>query len=300
MGSIIATLAGKGGVAKTTSTSILAMSLIGKGYKVLAVENEPQGNLTTLLLDTFGYDEEDLYSLNANLYNAIYDNDLESNIITLDDNLHLLSGDETLTKLEAEAIQQYGSRPENYTMILKDALADIKEEYDYILIDTPPDKNFYTSIALSCADYALVVSEVKKHSVDGVIEFCGFIYDMQVLNNPNLKIIGVLPVGFETNKKTKRQEMAMENLLLVNEIVSDIDGFKAVFTNGLRRLERIDRYNNDGFKFIADPKDLSTAVATRETESKILVEHHDKVAYAVFEGFVSEFLERIEKDRKAK
>src|SRR5699024_7779607 len=159
-----------------------------------------------------------------------------------------------------------------------------KEEYDYILIDTPPDKNFYTSIALSCADYALVVGEVKKHSVAGIIEFCGFVYDMQLLNNPDIKIIGVLPVGFETNKKTKRQEMAMESLLEINEFVSDIDGFNAVFTNGLRRLERIDRYNNDGFKFIADPKDLSTAVATREPESKILVEHHDKVAYGVFEG----------------
>lgn len=292
---------GKGGVGKTLSSGILTMALAGKGYKVLVIDNEPQGNLTRILADTFGATDDDLEELDVNLYKGIVNEDLLGNAIVLHDNIHLVSGGKMLKGIEPYAIEKYGQAPELNRVVLKDVLEPIEESYDFVIIDTPPGWNFYSEIGLSCADYSLIVSTIKKDSVDGVVDFLDLSYEMIEQINPKLKILGIVPTIYEINKITKRFKNSKNYLLQMNEAVSPRNGHPTVFKNGIRRLERFDLYNEEGFSFIADPDNLmETAEPTRENPKKSLVEHHDKVAYNVLAKMTNEFLQRINDDKEGR
>lgn len=292
---------GKGGVGKTSSSASLIMALAGKDYKVLAIDNEPQGNLTRILADTFGATDEDLEELDVNLYKGIVNEDLLGNAIVLHENIHLVSGGKVLKGIEPHAIKTYGLNPEQNRLVLKDVLEPIEDLYDFIIIDTPPGWNFYSEIGLACADYSLIVSTIKKDSVDGVVDFLDLSYETIEKINPKLKILGVVPTIYEINKITKRFKNSKNYLLQMNEAVPSRNGHSTVFENGIRRLERFDLYNEEGFSFIADPdKLMETAVATRENTKNKLVEHHDKIAFNVLAKMTNEFLQRINDDKEGR
>ena len=113
----------KGGVGKTTTAQTLAIGLYKKKYKVLLIDSDPQCNLT--------------YSLNAmnkekTLYNVYNGDDIKQCIIPTTRGVHLLSGDIKLINAD----KQYTDIGKEY--ILKKATDEIKQYYDYIIIDTPP------------------------------------------------------------------------------------------------------------------------------------------------------------------
>lgn len=113
----------KGGVGKTTTAQTLAIGLYKKKYKVLLIDSDPQCNLT--------------YSLNAmnkekTLYNVYNGDDIKQCITPTMQGVHLLSGDIKLINAD----KQYTDIGKEY--ILKKATDEIKQYYDYIIIDTPP------------------------------------------------------------------------------------------------------------------------------------------------------------------
>ena len=126
----------KGGVGKTTTAQHLAIGLKNRGYKVLLVDSDQQGNLT--------------YTLNCNYNAGIYDV-ITGAISAKDAIFHssqcdIIAGDIKLSKAEKELVDT------GREYFLKDALEPIKNEYDYIVIDTPPTLGILTINALTCSD----------------------------------------------------------------------------------------------------------------------------------------------------
>ncbi|MBE9176757.1 ParA family protein [Synechocystis salina LEGE 06155] len=183
---IIAVCNQKGGVAKTTSTLCLG-GLLSKSKKVLLIDLDPQGNLTT----GAGIEVEEGQ---ATTYEVITEQcDLKMAIATTRwDGLDVLPADITLAKGETEILGKVGN-----FYLLKEQVEPIKKEYDHILIDCPPSLGLLTLNALAMADYVLVPVQCQFFALKGLASLLETIASVQKRLNSNIKVLGVLPTMFE-------------------------------------------------------------------------------------------------------
>jgi len=146
MGKVIAVANQKGGVGKTTTTINLAASLAALEFRTLIVDADPQANSTSGL----GYNPKEI---NTSIYECMVEGfDTHDAIIQTDfPNLDLLPSHIDLVGAEIEMIN-LGSREEK----MKDALADIRMEYDFVIIDCSPSLGLITINALTAADSVIV------------------------------------------------------------------------------------------------------------------------------------------------
>ena len=136
----------KGGVGKTTTTINLAAALAEKGKKVLVIDMDPQGNTSSGL----GIDKDELDTTVYQL--MIGDNTFEECVQKeVFENLDVLAANVNLAGIEIETMDM-----EDRNYILHDIIEEIKEEYDYIIIDCPPSLNALTINAMTTADSVLV------------------------------------------------------------------------------------------------------------------------------------------------
>ncbi|MBD2464554.1 ParA family protein [Oscillatoria sp. FACHB-1407] len=178
----------KGGVAKTTSTIALAGLLAHQGSSCLAVDLDPQGNLTTGLgvevsegqLTTYEVFTEQALVLDA-VVETRYD-------------ISLLPTDISLAKVEKELINQEGRF---YT--LRQQLETVKDKFEYILIDCPPSMGLLTINALAAADSLLVPVQCQFFALKGLEAVLQTIQTVKEKLNPDLKVLGVLPTMAEKN-----------------------------------------------------------------------------------------------------
>lgn len=177
----------KGGVGKTTTSAAFVSGLLHKGNKVLALDLDPQGNLGfSLGMDIEAdYTMYDVWTENATLEQAIQtDGDLgviPSNI--------LLSGTDI------------GSDGEHRELFLKQALESVQEDYDYIVIDTPPALNILTLNAYAAADYLMIPMASEILSLVGLVQLSETIEAIQETVNPDLNVLGILLTRY--NKRTR-------------------------------------------------------------------------------------------------
>lgn len=182
MGRIIAVANQKGGVGKTTTAINLSACLAEKNKKVLTLDIDPQGNTTTGL----GVDKSKLEHTSYEL--LLGDSTLEDVIIpNLYENLALIPSDVDLAGAEVELI---GVPDSNY--ILKKYIDQIKNQYDYIIIDCPPSLSILTVNALSAADTVLVPIQCEFFALEGLSQLMHTITLIQKRLNPSLEIEGVV------------------------------------------------------------------------------------------------------------
>ena len=196
MGKIIAVANQKGGVGKTTTSINLSACLAEIGKKVLVVDSDPQGNTTSGL----GIDKNDL---EKSFYDLLLGEAQFENVkvsVKAFEKLDILPSNIELSGAEIELINS-----EKREYILKNIIEEIKEQYDYIIIDCPPSLNLLTINALTCANTILVPLQCEYYALEGLSQLIYTINLVQKSLNPSLEIEGVVFTMFDARTNLSLQ-----------------------------------------------------------------------------------------------
>ena len=200
MGRIIAVANQKGGVGKTTTTVNLSAALAEEGRKVLLVDLDPQGNATSGV----GVDKRSVTPTVYELFTGAATFE-ECLIKTEYDNLYVLPANINLSGAEIDLIDQ-----EDREYYLQDIFEEVKDRFDYILIDCPPSLNMLTVNALTAADSVLVPIQCEYYALEGLSQLIHTINLVKKKLNPALEMEGVVFTMYDA--RTKLSMQVVENV----------------------------------------------------------------------------------------
>lgn len=188
MGKIIAIANQKGGVGKTTTTVNLAASLGVLEKKVLLIDADPQANASSGL----GIDV-DTVSIGSYQVLEHSNSPAEAVVKCSAPNVDVIPAHIDLVAIEIELVDK-----ENREYMLKEALASIKDDYDYILIDCAPSLGLLTLNALTAADSVVIPIQCEYFALEGLGKLLNTIKSVQKLHNPDLDIEGLLLTMYDS------------------------------------------------------------------------------------------------------
>jgi chromosome partitioning protein len=200
VGRVIAFANQKGGVAKTTTTLNLGVAFAEQGMKVLLVDLDPQGNLTMsqgLNPDSIERSMFDVLVHKVPIQEVIHDQEVDVAVSSID-----LAGAEL-------ALSSMIGRER----ALEKALAPVKENYNYILIDTPPSLGLLTINALVASDGVIVPVQCEYLSLRGLVQLENTLSMIRENLNPAVGIQGILPTMYDNRTLHSREavEILQEN-----------------------------------------------------------------------------------------
>jgi chromosome partitioning protein len=237
----------KGGVAKTTTTLNVAVAFAEKGHRVLAVDMDPQGNLTM----SQGIDPD---QVDKSMYDVL---------------VHQLSLREVIRKREVDiacaSIDLAGAEIAMSTMIgreraLEKALAPVKEDYEFICIDTPPSLGLLTINALTAADKVIVPVQCEYLSMRGLIQLQNTLGMIRENLNPAIEIEGILPTLVDS-----RTVHAKEAIEILEENFGD-----RVFASRIRKTVRFAEAPVKGMSVLKYEPEGTAANAYRQLAEEVL------------------------------
>lgn len=201
---VIAIANQKGGVGKTTTTFNLGVALKNQGKKVLVVDADPQGDLTTYM----GYNESELKTTLAQLMESvIYDSQLDTKqaILNNDEGIDLIPSDLDLSATEAMLVNAMSRE-----ITLRTILNNVKKDYDYVLIDCMPSLGMLTINALSCSDKVVIPVQDHFLAAKGMGHLLKTVSRVKRTINPNLEVGGILLTL--VNKRTNLSKETIQDL----------------------------------------------------------------------------------------
>jgi chromosome partitioning protein len=199
MGRIVAVANQKGGVGKTTTTINLAASLALSGQRILLVDVDPQGNLTS------GLGQKGKATDAGTVYNALTGADALTDarpfvLHTSVDRMDLIPADRNLTGAEIEMVG-LPSREER----LRALLASMRDVYDWIFVDCPPSLGLLTLNALVAADTVIIPLHCEYFALEGLADLVSTMRRVRAALNPGLDIEGVLLTMFDERTNLGQQ-----------------------------------------------------------------------------------------------
>ena len=214
---IIAIANQKGGVGKTTTTSNLGIGLAKQGKRVLLIDADAQGSLTASL----GFTEPDkleetLATVMANIINDVEMED-DYGILRHEEGIDLMPGNIELSGLEVSLVNVMSRE-----LVMRSYIEQVKERYDYILIDCMPSLGMMTINALSAADSVLIPVQPQYYAADGLMELLKVVKGIHQRFNPDLQIEGILfTMDSSHYNNSKRNKQAVRDAYGAEIIIFD-------------------------------------------------------------------------------
>lgn len=215
----------KGGCGKSTTTGILSYLLKEDGYRVLAIDMDSQGNLTELLSE-----QPSNEFMGKSILEGIQQNDIKRYIVPISENLDLLPANNFLATLprwiytgktyKGETINFSG----NPSLILDNVLDQVRDEYDFIIIDTPPSLSEQTTNALCASEYVVVLFESSNWCYSAIPNFMDSVTSANEFGKRDTKVVGIL----RTLNDVRRNDAKAFNEMIEEDYPDDV--FKTIIT----------------------------------------------------------------------
>ncbi|MBN9387062.1 MAG: ParA family protein [Chloroflexi bacterium] len=197
---IISVAQNKGGTAKTTTTLNLGAALAARGKRVLLIDMDPQGNLTS----GTGID---LASLTSSMYQVFTERSVGLTEIAQERiGLTVAPAHISMVTLEMDLVNRNGRE-----WILKRKLESLEGKYDYVLIDCPPSLGLTVTNALAASHYVLVPIQTQAYALYGVPQLMEMMNVIREDLNPNLSILGVLLTFTNRTRLSREVEEEVKN-----------------------------------------------------------------------------------------
>lgn len=181
----------KGGVAKTTTTHALAAGLSEKGFNVLAIDLDPQGNLSS--------------ACGAECFNVPTVYELLKDTASPEETIQRINGHDIIPSniMLAGSEQELTQTGKEHR--LKEALGPIMDKYDYILVDTPPSLGVLTVNAFTFASDILIPTTAGIFATAGIKQLSDTVKNVQKYCNPDVQIIGILFTRYNPRTNISRE-----------------------------------------------------------------------------------------------
>lgn len=183
----------KGGVGKTTTTINTGAGLSKIGYKVLLVDMDPQANLTYSL-------KIHSSKMKQNIYHVLKGQLPTKEVIMPHSDFDLLPASIELSGAEMELVNEPARE-----QILRTALNEVEDDYDFILLDCPPNLGLLTLNAFTAADELVIVLQSEYLALHGLSKLMELIKVVQQRLNPDLKVEGIVCTLFDKRKNLNRE-----------------------------------------------------------------------------------------------
>lgn len=226
----------KGGVGKTTNAVMIGYELSKRGDKTLIVDLDPQANATDLLFATMTQVYNKKPDFKETIEVALEKGDFAPAIINVKDNLDVLPSDTDLQSYENFLNNNFSDDYTKETYFLK-ILSKIKDNYDYIILDVPPQLNVFTNSALAASDYVIVILQTQERSFRGAQTYIEHLIQIKEDYNLPLDLLGVLPVLQQNGNNL--------DLDVLNDAVEAF-GEPNMFKTRIKQMSRLKRFDRTG------------------------------------------------------
>lgn len=264
---VIAIANQKGGVGKTTTTFNLGVALAHAGKRILLVDSDPQGDLTTYM----GIHDPDNIpvTLSTLMERSIKDEDINSKeaILKHDEGIDLIPSNLELSSMEVSLVNAMSRE-----FTLRNCLSDIKDKYDYVLIDCMPSLGMITINALACADKVIIPVQSEFLAAKGMSHLMNTVLKVRKQINPNLKVGGILLTMVDGRTNLSKD--------IANELRSTYGTVFKLYDNQI-------------------PRGVKAAESSRMGESVLSYDSSSKVAQSYID-FAKEVLDYERKEKIAK